>query len=334
MDQPRNLLTDVPGIRVGNAQDPTLASGVTVALFDEPAVASVFVAGGAPAGRDLECLEPDRSVERIEAIVLSGGSGFGLDAASGAQAWLRAHGRGLLVRDVRVPIVPSAVLFDLLNGGDKDWGRYPPYRELADEACETAGVAFELGTSGAGYGATTLDLKGGLGSASTITPAGYTVAALAAVNAIGSAVLRGGPHFWAAPLEQGREFGGLGLPPTITPEMLRADWKGRPEPATTLAIVATDASLTKAQAKRLATIAQGGLARGLRLSHAAMDGDTVFAVSTCRRPLASGLDGLTEIGIAASDCLARAIARGVHAATALPFPGALPSWKDRFGDAS
>jgi L-aminopeptidase/D-esterase-like protein len=121
MDGRRNLLTDVAGIRVGNAHDPQLASGVTVVLFDRPAVASVFVAGGAPAGRDLENLEPDRAVERIDAILVSGGSGFGLDAASGAQAWLRERGRGLPVRDVRVPIVPSAILFDLLNGGDKDW---------------------------------------------------------------------------------------------------------------------------------------------------------------------------------------------------------------------
>jgi len=330
MTPPRNLLTDVSGIRVGNAHDPKLASGVTLVLFDEPAVASVFVAGGAPAGRDLECLEPDRTVERVDAIVLSGGSGFGLDAASGAQAWLRERGRGLPVRDVRVPIVPSAILFDLLNGGDKAWGRYPPYRELAYQACEAAGLGFELGTTGAGYGATTADLKGGLGSASTITASGHTVAALAAVNAIGSAVIGGGPHFWAAALEAGDEYGGLGFPPTITPEMRRATWKGRAEPATTLAIIATDASLTKAQAKRLATIAQGGLAQGLRLSHAAMDGDIVFAASTARVPLHGGLDGFTELGIAASDCLARAIARGVHAATALPLAGAMPAWKDRF----
>jgi L-aminopeptidase/D-esterase-like protein len=331
MNGRRNLLTDVPGIRVGNAHDPKLASGVTVVLFEEPAIASVFVAGGAPAGRDLECLEPDRTVERIDAMVLSGGSAFGLDAASGAQAWLRERGRGLPVRDVRVPIVPSAILFDLLNGGDKDWGRFPPYRELAYEACEAAEHGFDLGTTGAGYGATTAGLKGGLGSASAATRSGYSVAALAAVNAIGSAVVGDGPHFWAAPLEQDGEFGGLGFPAAIGPDIQGATWKGRVEPATTLAIVGTDASLTKAQAKRLATIAQGGLARALRLSHAAMDGDTVFAVSTARRPLNGGLDAFTEIGVAASDCLARAVARGVYSATALPFSGALPAWRDCFG---
>jgi L-aminopeptidase/D-esterase-like protein len=222
-------------------------------------------------------------------------------------------------------------LFDLLNGGDKGWGRYPPYRELTFAACDAAGEAVHLGTAGAGHGATTVDLKGGLGSASIVTAAGHTVAALAAVNAIGSAVIGNGPQFWAAPLERDGEFGGLGFPQAITSDGLRPRWKGRAEPATTLAIVATDATLTKAQAKRLASIAQGGLARGLRLSHAATDGDIVFAVSTAKAPLAGGLDGLTELGVAASDCLARAIARGVHAATALPFPGALPSWEDRFG---
>ena len=326
-----NLLTDVPGIRVGHAHDERLASGVTVALFDEPAVASVFVAGGAAAGRDLECLEPDRTVDRIDAIVLSGGSGFGLDAGAGAQAWLREHGRGLPVRVARVPIVPSAILFDLLNGGDKAWGRYPPYRELAYAACETADIAFELGTAGAGYGAMTVDLKGGMGSASAVTRAGHNVAALAVVNALGSAVLGGTGRFWASPFERDGEFGGLGLPRRITPDMLVPSWKGRAEPGTTLAIVATDATLTKAQAKRLAIIAQGGLARGLRLSHAAMDGDIVFAASTCRHGLDGGIEAFTEIGTTASDCLARAIARGVHSAAALPWTGALPSWKDLFG---
>ncbi|NNM72880.1 P1 family peptidase [Enterovirga aerilata] len=327
----RNLLTDVPGIRVGNAHDERLASGVTVALFDRPAVASVFVAGGGPAGRDQECLEPDRAVERIDAVVLSGGSGLGLDAATGAQAWLRERGRGIPVASVRVPIVPSAVLFDLLNGGDKNWGRFPPYRELAYAACEAASEDFALGTQGGGYGATTVDLKGGVGSASATTPSGYTVGALACVNAIGSAVVAGGPHFWAAPFEQGREFGGLGLPARLPDGARRFRWKGQREPATTLCLVATDATLGKAEARRLAIMAQGGLAKALSLSHAPMDGDTVFAVSTLAKPAEGGPELLTELGATASDCLARAIARGVHAATALPFPSALPAWSDLFG---
>ncbi len=331
MTSRRNLLTDVPGIRVGNAHDPKLASGVTVALFERPAVASVFVAGGGPAGRGLECLEPDRAVERIDAIVLSGGSGFGLDATTGVQAWLNEHGRGIPVASARVPIAPTAVLFDLLNGGDKDWGRFPPYRELGYAACEVAAESFALGTAGGGYGATTVDLKGGLGSASATTSRGYNVGALASVNAIGSAVIDGGPHFWAAPFERDGEFGGLGIPATVPANARRFRWKGQQQLATTICMVATDATLTKAEAKRLAIMAQGGLAKALSLSHAPMDGDTVFAVSTLGRPAEGGLDLLTELGAIASDCLARAIARGVHAATALPFPDALPAWADRFG---
>ncbi len=350
----RNLITDVAGLTIGQAHDPALASGVTVALFDRPAVASVFVGGGAPAGRDQECLEPDRSVERVDAIVLSGGSGFGLDAASGVQAWLRARGRGLPVRDARVPIVPSAILFDLLNGGDKGWGLYPPYRELAYAACEAAGPTFALGSAGAGHGATTLDLKGGIGSASIATTIGGTigptVGAIAAVNSLGSAMIGATRHFWAAPLERDAEFGGLGWPAKIPPHIDRIGWKGSAEPGTTgakpgtmgaqpgttgaepgttIAIVATDATLTKAQAKRLAIMAQAGLARALRLAFAPSDGDTVFTAATCFNELEVDAQVLTELGGRAADCLARAVARGVYAATALPFPGALPAWRDR-----
>ena len=336
---PLNLLTDVAGLRVGQAHDERLASGVTVVLFDEPAVAGVAIVGGAPAGRDQECLEPHRTVAGIDALVLSGGSGFGLDAASGAQAWLRERGRGLPVRDIRVPIVPSAILFDLLNGGDKGWGRYPPYRELAYAACEAIGVPgptgavdrnFALGTVGAGYGATTVDLKGGLGSASVVTTAGHTVGAIAAVNALGSAVIDGGPHFWAAPFEFDREFGGLGWPdrPAGRPPNLR--WKGGPAPATTLAIVATDAALDKGQAKAVALAASTGLAKSLRLSQAAMDGDTVFAASTGQRTLSADSGDLIELMALASDCLARAVARGIYAARRLPFQGSLDDWQNTY----
>ncbi len=327
-----NLLTDVPGLSVGHAQDAKLASGVTAILFDEPVAASVAVLGGAPGTRETDMLEPERSVAAIDAIVLSGGSAFGLDAAGGVQAALREQGRGLAVGNIRVPLVPQAICFDLLNGGDKDWGRFPPYRDLGyAAACAAKAGSFALGSVGGGIGATTVNLKGGLGSASIVTPSGYRVSAIVIVNALGSAVMGDGPHFWAATLEEGREFGGLGLPAAITPAMRALAWKGRPpQPATTIGLVATDASLTKAQAKRLAVAAHGGLARALRLSHAAMDGDTVFAAATGRRPLQQPGD-MTELGASAADCLTRAIARGVYEATALPFPGALPSWRDRFG---
>lgn len=334
-----NQITDVDGISIGHAHDAALLSGVTAIVFDPPAVASVSALGGAPAGRDLGCLEPDAAVERIDAIVLSGGSGFGLDAASGAQAWLREQGRGFAVGPAQVPIVPSAICFDLNNGGDKAWGRYPPYRELGYAACAAASTgAFMLGTSGGGFGASTVDCKGGLGSASAMTTAGHVVGAIVVVNALGSALMGAGPHFWAAPLECDGEFGGLGMPAGINTATQAPRWKGRSgvrnavPPATTIACVATDARLDKAQAKRLAIAANAGLARGLRLSHASMDGDTIFAASTGRRTMTGGMHDLIEIGALAADCLARAIARAVYAAH-VPGPAwsGPPAWRDRFG---
>ncbi len=148
MPPPRNLLTDIPGIRVGHADDARLASGVTAIVFDAPLVVAVDVRGGGPGTRETDLLDPARTIERIDAIALSGGSAFGLDAASGVQAYLRSIGRGYVVGTARVPLVPGAILFDLLNGGNKDWGRYPPYRELAYAAAEGAGADFALGSVG------------------------------------------------------------------------------------------------------------------------------------------------------------------------------------------
>src|SRR5712671_1838647 len=204
----KNLITDVAGVRVGHADDAKLGSGATVVLFDQPAVAAADLRGGGPGTRESALLDPAMTVERIDAITFAGGSAFGLDAASGTQAWLREQGRGFQVREARVPIVPGAILFDLLNGGDKNWGRYPPYRELAYAAAECAGVDFALGSVGAGLGATTVNFKGGIGSASAVAGAGFAVGALAAVNAAGSVVIDDGPWFWAAPYEQNGEFGG------------------------------------------------------------------------------------------------------------------------------
>jgi L-aminopeptidase/D-esterase-like protein len=330
MTGPLNLITDVPGILVGNAADARLASGVTVALFEEPVVASGLALGGAPAHRDAACLEPEMAVERVNAIVLSGGSGFGLDAASGVQAWMRERGIGIQVGRMHVPVVPQAICFDLLNGGDKDWGRYPPYRELAYAAVEEAAPEFALGSHGGGHGATTVDLKGGLGSASTLTPSGYTIGALVVVNAIGSAVIGEGPHFWAAPFEEAGEFGGLGFPATITPAMRRLAWKGGPQPGTTIGLIATDARLDKGMAKRLAIAAHLGLAKALNLSHALYDGDTIFSAATGHMPMRDPGHHVIEICAAATNCMARAVARGVYEATALPFAGSRPAWKDRF----
>ncbi|WP_020175337.1 P1 family peptidase [Methyloferula stellata] len=326
----KNLITDVEGLWVGHAQDEKLASGVTAVIFDEPATASVATHGGAPGLRDTAALEPEMTVDRIDAIVLSGGSAYGLDAMGGTQAFLRKQGRGFQVRDIRVPIVPGAILFDLLNGGDKAWGEVPVYWQLGFEAAASAGPQFKLGSAGAGYGATTVNLKGGIGSASTETSAGYRIGALVAVNAVGQATIGDSPHFWAAPYEQNGEFGGLGWPAAWPPEALAMRIKGDALENTTIAIVATDAPLTKSEAKRMAIVAQDGLALALRPAHAAMDGDTVFAVATGRAATRPSLRDQTEIGLLASNCLARAIARAIFEAEPLPFKEALPSWRGKF----
>jgi D-aminopeptidase len=326
----RNLITDIPGLRVGQAGDPKLGSGTTVVVFDAAVVASVDVRGGGPGTRETALLDPAQTVEGIDAIVLSGGSAFGLDAASGVQAWLREQGRGFRIRDAVVPIVPAAIMFDLLNGGDKNWRRFPPYRELGYEAAKTAGAAFALGSAGAGLGATTATLKGGIGSASALTRDGITIGALAVVNAVGSTVIGNGPHFWAAPFEQNKEFGGRGSPAQVTPADLALRAKGGPGENTTIAVVATDARLSKAQCNRLAVMAQDGFARAIYPVHTPLDGDVLFAAATGAKELADPVYGLTELGMLAANVMARAIARGVYEGTALPFAGSLPSWKDKF----
>jgi L-aminopeptidase/D-esterase-like protein len=329
-----NLLTDIAGVRVGHADDAELASGVTAVVFDRPAVAAMDVRGGAPGTREGGLLDLVNMVERIDAIALSGGSAFGLEAGGGVQAWLAEQGRGFQARSAIVPIVPGAICFDLLNGGNKKWGRFAPYRDLGYVAAAAAGTSFALGSVGAGLGANTANLKGGLGSASAQTPDGVKVAALAVVNAVGTVTVGDGPWFWAAPFEVDAEYGGRGLPAAFTPDMLKMRVKGGPAATpsenTTLAVVVTDAVLTKNQAKRLAMMAQTGFARAIYPVHAPTDGDVVFAASTGERQI-DPLIGLTELGMVAANVMARAIARGIYAATALAVPGALPSWRDRFG---
>ena len=326
-----DLITDVPGVSVGHAQDEALASGVTVVLFDAPATASIAIHGGAPGVRDAALLEPEMTVERIDALTLSGGSVYGLDAAGGVIEFLRASGRGFAIGDVRVPIVPGAILFDLLNGGNKDWSGCAPYWDLGFAAARNAARDFALGSIGAGLGATTVNLKGGLGSASAVTAGGYVVGALVAVNSVGQATIGDGPHFWAAPFERGAEFGGLGWPPAPPDNALSMRLKTDRLTNTTIAIVATDAPLSKAQAKRVAIQAHDGMAHALRPSHAALDGDLIFAASTERNPRPPTARELAEIGMLAADTLARAIARGVFEATPLKVAGAQPSWREAFG---
>ena len=323
----RNLITDVEGFLVGNAADAGLKSGATVLTAEEPFVAAVHVMGGAPGTRETDLLAPDRLVQQVDALVLSGGSAFGLDAAAGVADALAAAGRGFAVGAVRVPIVPAAILFDLLNGGDKDWTENP-YRDLGRRALGDAGRDFALGTTGAGAGATTANLKGGLGSASLDLGNGISVGALVAANPVGSVTMPESRQFWAAPFEIGNEFGGAGLPdraPAVAATFAGKHDARVPGANTTIAVVATNAKLTQAQAQRMAIAAHDGIARAVVPSHTPFDGDLVFAAANGAGPPPAGDADLLAIGHAASLCLARAIARGVFHAT--PAPGdPLPCW--------
>jgi L-aminopeptidase/D-esterase-like protein len=327
----RNLITDVAGLVVGNAHDEELLSGVTVLIPDQAAVAAVDVRGGGPGTRETDALGLAGSVEEAHAIVLSGGSAFGLAAATGVQVWLAERGRGFAVGSARVPIVAQAVLFDLLNGGNKVWGATPPYEQLARRACEGAGRDFEVGSAGAGYGATTATLRGGLGSASEILAGGLVVGALVAVNAVGSATVGETRHFWAAPFEKGQELGGHGVPSPWPADGLAIHLKGGRASATTIAVVATNAALSRSEVHRLAVMAQTGLARALYPVHTPLDGDTVFAIATGEAALPDPHAGLAGLGTAAANALARAVARGVYEAAPAPrgWIGP-PAWRTRF----
>ena len=329
---PRNLITDVPGLLVGNAEDAALKSGVTVLTADAPFTASVSVMGGAPGTRETDLLAPAKAVEAVDALVLSGGSAFGLAAAQGVMDGLHAARRGLAVHTARFPIVPAAIVFDLLNGGDKARDTNP-YLALGAAALKAVGVEFALGTAGAGTGALTAQHKGGLGSASLVLEDGITVGALAAVNPMGSVITPSGRHFWAQPFEVAGEFGGLGPDPAAglqpLPDSLKAAAMAL-QSNTTIAIVATDAALSKAQCHRLATAAHDGIARAVVPAHTPHDGDLVFALTTGEKPHDPSERQLSAICHAAALCLSRAIARAVYHAT--PAPGdLLPCWSELNG---
>lgn len=327
---PTNSITDVGGLRVGNAQDAALKSGATVVVGDVPFTASVAVMGGAPGTRETDLLAPDKSVAAVDALVLSGGSAFGLDACSGVVDGLRADGRGFRVGAAQIPLVPGAILFDLLNGGQKDWTENP-YRAFGLAAYRAAQPEFEIGSVGAGTGALTAMLKGGLGTASLQLPDGSTVAALVAANPVGAVTTPGDRHFYAAPFEMNGEFGGIGPDPSSGLGLSRESRKMSAMSTranTTIAIVATNAALTKAQCHRVATAAHDGIARACVPAHTPNDGDLVFALTTGALPAADVL--LT--GHAAALCLSRAIARAVFAAT--PADGdIMPCWRTANADA-
>ena len=331
----RNLITDIDGILVGNAENHAVKTGSTVLYGERPFTANVHVMGGAPGTRETDLLAADKLVSQVDALVLSGGSAFGLDAASHVATLLRAEDRGLAVDRVKVPIVPAAILFDLLNGGDQNWVKNPWF-DLGGKAFHAKGRDFDLGSVGAGFGATTADLKGGLGSASIVLESGISIGALVAVNSLGSVIQQGSPHFWAAYHEMDGEFGGFGPSPNlidigeIHSKMNRRDaGEQAANGNTTIAIVATDATLDKAQCKRMAVAAHDGMARAIWPSHTPFDGDLVFALGTGAKPALPESE-MMALGHFAAVCLARAIARAVWHAT--PAEGdLLPTFAEKFG---
>ncbi|MGH7046363.1 MAG: P1 family peptidase [Stellaceae bacterium] len=342
----RNLITDVVGILVGQAEDRDAITGTTVILAETPASAAVDVRGGAPGTRETDLLGADALVDRVDAVVLSGGSAFGLDAAAGVVAWLAAAGRGFVVgapraAAIRVPIVPAAILFDLGFPGRRPWSGEPPYRRLGHEAAASVGKEFAQGNAGAGLGARAGQLKGGIGSASTVLRDGTTLGAIVAVNSWGSAVRPDCGRFWTAELARPGETDAQ--PPLPLTALDPNDFSGckveLPAAAdpianttianTTIAVVATDASLDKGGCRRLAIMAQDGLARAIRPIHTPFDGDTVFALATGTGAPPAAAD-LLRYGSAAADCLTRAVMRALTKAEPLC---EVPSWRQRWGAA-
>lgn len=319
----RNLITDIDGIAVGQAEEAHVCTGVTVIVPDCPVMGAVCVAGGGPGTRETDLMASGRLVAgSIDAVCLAGGSAFGLAAADGVMSGLRAAGRGFALAArpgvPATPIVPSAILYDLANGGDKDWGETSPYAALGRQAFDSAGKDFSLGRAGAGYGARAGTSPGGTGSASIVTDDGLSVGAIAAVNSFGSVRMPGSAAFWAWPFEIAGEFGGARPEPgfAFDPD----DWgaaktAASPRENTTIACIATDVALSHDEAERVAQMALAGLARAIRPVFAPTDGDVVFVLSTARR-LAEGPRPLliARIGELAAGTLARAVARGVYAA--------------------
>ena len=321
----RNLITDIAGLEVGHAIDDDVRSGVTTVLCAGAWSAGVDVRGGGPGGRETDALSAENLIGRAHALVLAGGSVFGLAAADGVAAELSARGVGLSfgAGARKIPIVPAAVLHDLGNGGNKEWGAAPPYRDLGVRALNAAGSDFAQGSVGAGRGAMAGLIKGGIGSASLDLGHGLIVGALVALNSVGSALMPDGRTYWAWAFELAQEFGGGGPPlepmdlSDPAPDECRLMAVGRLQAGanTTLGVVASNAELATTECKRVAMMAQDGIARAVRPAHTPFDGDTIFALASGALPLPGDLRRaahIARIGSAAADCLARAIARAVH----------------------
>ena len=328
---PKNSITDIPGIRVGNVDSLVWRSGVTSIVPEKPVVAAVDVRGGGPGTRETDALNADCLVDKIHAIVLSGGSAFGLAAADGVMCRLAQKKIGFQLGDAIIPVVPAAILFDLLNGGEKNWEQRPPYFDMGYRSVEQLQDTFEQGNVGAGMGAIAGVLKGGLGSASFIYQQGteeVCVGALAAVNSVGSVLLPDSPVMWAAPYEQKNELGGQAKFEYDYKMKLDFTFPDLEGANTTLVVVATNISLSRAQAKRIAIMAQDGLARAIRPVHSPFDGDTVFVMSTEEKVLSNPATNLAKLGMLAADCVTRAVARGVFEAETL---GDWESYQSRYG---
>ena len=343
----KNLITDIPGIQVGHAEDNKIGTGVTVITGDKPFSAAVDVRGGGPGTRETDMLSLENSIGRADAIVLSGGSAYGLDACSEVQDLLRQENKGYKVGKAIIPLVPGAVIFDL-NINDKphvnNIGELSPWRKLANKAYKSANTDFLLGSFGAGCGATTATLKGGQGSTSwTQTFSNgeeYTIGAIVVNNAVGNPLLNEGPHFLSANLEFGNEFGGYGVSNDLYDNILRAKRLptsiGQKEifndisSNTVVGVVATNAPLTRSNLKRLAIMAHDGIARSLNPSHTPMDGDTIFSITTTediKEQILENVD-ILALGARASDCVARACNRAIYEAEAIG--NSKPGWKKFF----
>ncbi len=314
----KNTILDVGGLKIGQAHDENVKTGVTVILPDEPALCAVDVRGGGPGTRETDTLQNGGLIDRVHAIVLSGGSVYGLAAADGVTAWLGSQRRGYAPGPEPVPvspIVPSAILFDNANGGDKNWGTEPPFRALGVAACEAADRDLKLGKAGAGYGATAGLYPGGLGSASERV-GNVIVGAVMAANPVGSPYMPGTDCPWAWPYEKDGEFGGKRPSADFAwqaPQDTKLAFLKQAGQSTLIGVVATNARLDQNQLKRLAIMAQDGIAMSVQPAHTPLDGDTIFALSVGEGNSASPVD-LAEIGTAAARCVARSVARAVYEA--------------------
>lgn len=323
-----NSLTDIDGVLVGHFTSISAASGISVVLCTSGAVCGVDVRGSAPGTRETDLLDPINLVEKVQAIVLSGGSVYGLSAADGVVRWLAQQGHGFRLAEGQVaPIVPGASLFDLGRGQSY----IPPIGpEWGTKACQSASEGpIPLGCAGAGTGAISGGIKGGIGSASEVLESGLTVGALIAVNSLGSVINPATGAPWEIGLEINDEFGAIGKKSVHAPTIAGS----APTSNTTIGVVAVNAALTKAQCKKIAQMSQDGLARAIRPAHTMFDGDTIFCIATGERdlnqtkgffrvPLA---EALNEIGSAAADCVSRAIIRAILEAQGL---GTIKAFRD------